>query len=370
MKRWFNILPDGPAGCKILVYGYISQWDEELTSKDFVTELSEAEARYQKINIHINSNGGDVFEGLAIFNALRNSTSDITIYIDGVAASIASVIAMCGKPVYMNRFSRLMIHNVKAGSFGGAEQMEQAAKEIRTIESALVGIFSQKTGLAEADVKAKWFDGQDHWFTAAEALEAKLINGVFDGVKIDLPVNGNAGHFMRAFNNSLIHQIEMKNLFKKLGFKNEAPTEDEVIDKVDAIEADAAAEKQKVDDLTRENADLKAKLKEKEDAEKAARTAEIDAILNEAVTLQRFQEPQRPHYKAILEKDFENGKAIIASLSPVKRLKNELGNPPAGEDRSGWTFDDYHRKDPKSLEAMRRENPDQYKALYKNKFAR
>jgi len=374
MNRWFNILPDGSYGCKILIYGYISTWEYDgVSSKSFVTELAQAEASYKEINVHINSNGGDVFEGLAIFNALRNSQSNINIYIDGVAASIASVIALCGKSVYMNRYSRMMIHSVTAGSYGNAQQMEEAAKMIRDIESILVSIFSDKTGLKDTDVKKKWFDGSDHWLTADEAIEAKLINGVFDGVKAETPPNppqGGTAHAMKLFEiyNSLLtkNDSEMKNLFKKLGFQNEA-TEDDAIKKVDALESQIAQEKKKYDELAVENTNLKAKLKEKEDAEKALQSTEVENILKDAINTGKIQEPQKPHFKAILEKDFENGKAILASMQPARKLKDEL-NKLKDEKRDEWTFDDYHRKDPKALAEMKAKNPEGYKALFDARF--
>ena len=87
----------------ILLYGDIGSGTDEIRSSDIVREFLELTALYKKVDIRINSMGGDVFAGLAIFNALRNSGSDITLYIDGVAASIASVIASCGKPVYASR---------------------------------------------------------------------------------------------------------------------------------------------------------------------------------------------------------------------------------------------------------------------------
>ncbi|MEZ5195101.1 MAG: hypothetical protein R2764_01480 [Bacteroidales bacterium] len=63
MKKWFNILPEGDNACKILLYGYISDWEDDANAKGFVTELADAESKYKKINIHINSGGGSVLKG-------------------------------------------------------------------------------------------------------------------------------------------------------------------------------------------------------------------------------------------------------------------------------------------------------------------
>ena len=102
----------GTDACCILLYGDIGEYDDNVRSGDIARELLEAEALTGKVDVRINSNGGEVYSGIAIFNALKNSKADITIYVDGIAASMASVIALCGKPVQMSRYARLMLHSV------------------------------------------------------------------------------------------------------------------------------------------------------------------------------------------------------------------------------------------------------------------
>lgn len=92
----------GTDACCILLYGDIGEYDDNVRSGDIARELLEAEALTGKVDVRINSNGGEVYSGIAIFNALKNSKADITIYVDGIAASMASVIALCGKPVQMS----------------------------------------------------------------------------------------------------------------------------------------------------------------------------------------------------------------------------------------------------------------------------
>lgn len=94
MKRFFNIIPGKDAAC-ILLYGEIGEYDR-VRSGDIARELIEAESASRQIDVRINSIGGDIFTGMAIFNAFRQSAADITIYIDGVAASMGSVIALAG----------------------------------------------------------------------------------------------------------------------------------------------------------------------------------------------------------------------------------------------------------------------------------
>ncbi|WP_432263881.1 Clp protease ClpP, partial [Escherichia coli] len=92
-KSWFRMQAGGPGDADIYIYDEIGFWG--VTAKQFVSELN-ALGDITHINLHINSPGGDVFEGIAIFNALKNQGATITVYVDGVAASMASVIAMAG----------------------------------------------------------------------------------------------------------------------------------------------------------------------------------------------------------------------------------------------------------------------------------
>lgn len=106
MKKFFNIIP-GEDACCILLYGDIGDYDGNVRSGDIARELLEAEALSGRIDVRINSNGGEVYAGIAIFNALKNSKADITIYVDGIAASMASVIALWRQAVQMSRYARL-----------------------------------------------------------------------------------------------------------------------------------------------------------------------------------------------------------------------------------------------------------------------
>lgn len=113
-SRFFNVIP-GDGSAALLLYGDIGD-GYKVESGRIVSELLALQAQYKKIDVRINSRGGDVFSGMAIYNALRQSKSDITIYIDGVAASIAAIIALCGKPLYMSPYAKLMLHSVSGGT--------------------------------------------------------------------------------------------------------------------------------------------------------------------------------------------------------------------------------------------------------------
>ena len=108
-----------------------------------VRELMEAEASGKRIDVRINSNGGDVYTGIAIFNALRGSKADIHIYVDGIAASMASVIALCGKPVEMSKYARLMLHSVSGGCYGNKTELRRCLEEVEALENTLCEMYAR-----------------------------------------------------------------------------------------------------------------------------------------------------------------------------------------------------------------------------------
>ena len=84
---------------------------------------------------------------MAIYNALRNSKGDITIFIDGVAASIAAIIALCGKPLYMSPYAKLMLHNVSGGTYGNASELRLMADQMEELQNNLATMIAGRLGM-------------------------------------------------------------------------------------------------------------------------------------------------------------------------------------------------------------------------------
>lgn len=190
----------GREACCILLYGDIGDYDD-VRSGDIARELLEAESAYGKIDVRINSNGGDVYAGIAIFNALKNSKADITIYIDGIAASMASVIALCGKPVQMSRYSRLMLHSVMGGCYGNKDEMRRCIAEIESLEDTLCEMYATRLGKGKDEIRSTYFDGTDHWLRADEALALGFIDGIYDADPV--PEDSTPDQVYQIFNNRL-----------------------------------------------------------------------------------------------------------------------------------------------------------------------
>ena len=334
MKKYFNIVASADGTATIFIYGDIGDsFYNDVSSGQIVRELKEAEATYEKIEVRINSNGGDVYAGIATFNAFRSSKADITIYIDGIAASMASVIALCGKPVKMSKYARMMLHSVSGGSYGTKDDLKEVISQIEILEGTLAEMYAAKTGKTAEEIKSAYFDGKDHWLSAEEALSLGFIDGIYDAEPV--PENSTTEQIYQYFNNRLNKpQNENNNMsffenFKKNPRFKDATSDDEVLRIVGQLEAESA----KVPGLTSEAQRLNGELKVFQDKAKADDEAAKKKLLDDAEADGRISAQTRTVYQALLEKDRENGEAALKTLQPKRRIMNYLEQPPV--DKTG-----------------------------------
>ncbi len=153
----------------LYIFGDITTWPWDEKDRDaygIVKELQALEA--DKLNVHINSYGGDVSEGLAIYNVLKNSQTKITTYCDGFACSAASVIFMAGDERIMNSASLLMIHNAWSYGSGNANDFRKKAEDLDKITQASINAYMSRVKITEDELKEKM--DKESWLTAEEAL--------------------------------------------------------------------------------------------------------------------------------------------------------------------------------------------------------
>ena len=141
-------------------------YGDEVTPKLFKDELS---AGNGPITVWINSPGGDVFAAAQIYNMLMDYPYDVTVKIDGLAASAASVIAMAGTTVEMSPVAMMMIHNPATIAIGDSEEMKKAVKMLDEVKESIMNAYEIKTGLAR-DKISKLMDAES-WFNAKKAVE-------------------------------------------------------------------------------------------------------------------------------------------------------------------------------------------------------
>ena len=156
---------------QITMYGDISDtswWGDEITPAQFKADLDNL-GDVKNIDIYINSGGGDVFAGYAIYNMLKRHSAKKTVYIDGLAASIASLIAMAGDEIVMPSNSMMMIHNAWAIVAGNKTDLRDMADQLDKVDGLLVDTYVKKTGLEQDEVVAML--DNETWLTASEAVE-------------------------------------------------------------------------------------------------------------------------------------------------------------------------------------------------------
>lgn len=329
-KRFSDQLIHGNGKCTILLYGQIGDYDD-VRSADVTRELMAAEAQYGKIDVRINSIGGDVYAGIAIFNALKNSKADVKIYIDGLAASMGAIIALCGKHVEMSKYSRLMLHSPSGGCWGNKEAMDECAKDLELLGNTLCQMCAKRLGMSEEDVRATYFDGKDHWLTAQEALDAGFIDSIYDADPV--PQDENIEQLYQTFTNRLQGQPSKLDNMTILESMKQNPRFKDCASEADALKIVAQLESEagKVSALQEENKKLKEVNATFEAKVKAIADAEKKALLDQAETAGKIDAVSRPAYQALLDKDLEEGKKTLEGLKPQKRVTDVIARQVGGE---------------------------------------
>lgn len=184
-KFWqFRAAKDEPKVGELMLYGSISDfswWGDEVTPKQFKEDL-DALGDIDVLKVFINSGGGDAFAGQAIHSMLKRHKAQVNVYVDGLAASIASVIAMAGDKVIMPRNAMMMIHNPWTWGFGDARAFREIADRLDKIRESLVVVYEGKSGM-ERERIIELLDAET-WMTADEAVEM----GFADEIEESKPV--------------------------------------------------------------------------------------------------------------------------------------------------------------------------------------
>lgn len=177
-RNWYEVQNMDGREADIYIYDEIGFFGT--LAEDFVAELNSIDA--DLLNVHINSPGGSVFEGLAIYNALRSHKALVSVHIDGLAASIASIIAMAGDEVTIADNAMLMIHKPAVLMFGQAPDLRKEADLLDKIESQLVSTYAKRSSATPEQISA-WMQ-EEKWFTGAEAVDAGFADKISEPKKV------------------------------------------------------------------------------------------------------------------------------------------------------------------------------------------
>lgn len=161
----------------VRLYGAIGQswWDEEsVSAADLARTLDTIGPN--GIDLHINSGGGDVFDGIAMHAMLLDHPSDVEVMVDGLAASAASFIAMAGDVVRVQKPAKLMVHNAAGFAYGNKAVMRELADVLEEIDVTIADMYAARSGRPASDWTA--YMDEETWFSAAKAVEAGLADEV------------------------------------------------------------------------------------------------------------------------------------------------------------------------------------------------
>lgn len=184
MNKWkMKALNDGKA--EIFIYSDIGYdwWEDKSTAQLFAEELKNL-GDISSIDLHINSNGGDVFDGQAIHSLIKNHKGFVTAYIDGLAASIATVIAMGADKVIMPKNAMMMIHNAWTGLYGNANDLRKMADDLDHINDTIVNTYLAKVKDKTDEATIRDLMDKESWLNAEECLSLGLCDEISEPVKM------------------------------------------------------------------------------------------------------------------------------------------------------------------------------------------
>ena len=167
----------GEDSVELTLSGYVyERWTEDDNAIDAKLVRNALDGVDKPIVIKLNSPGGDVFQGIEIYNYLKNHTSHITVEVTGLAASAASIIAMGADEIIMNTGTSLMVHEASAYARGTKTDIKKVLNALDTIDKSIVDIYAEKTNKTDVEIN-NWIN-DEKWFTAEEAVEFGLADSI------------------------------------------------------------------------------------------------------------------------------------------------------------------------------------------------
>jgi len=210
MKKFWNWARDDNSGVRTLyldgVIAEESWFDDDVTPKAFKAELTAGEG---DIVIWLNSPGGDCIAASQIYTMLMDYKGKVTVKIDGIAASAASVIAMAGTTVLMAPTALMMVHNPLTVAIGDSEEMQKAIAMLSEVKESIINAYEIKTGQSRA--KLSHLMDAETWLNAKKAIELGFADGILDDEKKRLQTEDFTYAFSRrAVTNSLLDKVKPK----------------------------------------------------------------------------------------------------------------------------------------------------------------
>lgn len=212
MKNWYQIKNMQNGVVEISLHDEIGLWG--VSAADFIAELKNHQSA-KSINLSVHSPGGNVLDGLAMYNALKAHPAKIHGQVEGIAASAASFILMASDTISMPEDSFLMIHNAQGGAMGEADDLREVADIMDKLQDSIVNIYEKRTGLAEAEIRDMM--AAETWMNATDALSNGFIDTITDRLDVAAKINTFNKYFkeMPVDNNVGVESIETAKEFEQ-----------------------------------------------------------------------------------------------------------------------------------------------------------
>ena len=354
----------------LTIYGYVGgYWMDFRAVHAAIAEISKD--GYKQLDFHIHTFGGSVFDGNLILNFLESFKGEVDIYVDGVAASMGSIIATAGNRIHIAENGFIMIHCPQGDVHGTAKQMVQYAKLLTSIEKNFTSRLVALTKKVESEVKA-WFDGTDYWFDADDCIAMGIAVDKFTA-KSDVRLKKEE-----------LSEIGAQAAYEKFTALTVEQIPQSFTNSKNQMDKKAMITRYGLTGVTEESTDeqvlaaLDAKMKADKDAAEAATVAAdkkvIAQLIAQAVIDKKITDKQVDSFTQRGEKLGPEGlKALFADMQVYQPVADHIQGKgsegkPGSEDRKNWSWKDYQEKDPQALEQMPKNDPETFKALYKAEY--
>lgn len=366
---------------EIQIYGYIGKWDE-VDYPRFQKIFRDTLASNKQVTLRIHSGGGSVYEGLAIYDLIRSSETQVTVIVEGMAASMASIIALAGDTIQMTENAFFMMHAVSGGCWGNKNDLQNYIDQLEGCEQRLKNIYKERTNADQATIN-NWLDsGQDHWLDSDKCLELSICDEVIKPTKT--------------------RHLDKQNVYNKTPEQawqsiaaclSETPITSKIIDETMKKEslflmlatfglAGTLTATSGDEDFQKHLETVLGKAKKADELQaqiSALRVQEVEKVkaqIAQAVAAGKIPGSE----KAQWEKDAEANPEMVARVlgklpdmpNPNAALRRENKSVDASHEllkgRESWTFSQWQEKDPEGLMKLEKEAKDEFDKLFNQEY--
>lgn len=338
-KEKFWQFKNATDGSELIIDGVIaseSWFEDEVTPKLFREELSRHSGN---ITVRINSPGGDVFAGVAIYNMLAEHSGEVTVKVDGLAASIASLIAMAGDKIVMLPGSMMMVHQPWSFAAGNADELEEVIESLKKIGESMTPIYATRTGLSEERVNELL--KAETWMTANDAVELGFADEAVEAKTTISDSIKNALAFAGDVKAAVMQPVMSMNKPKATEVTEEVVEDEPVAEEVETSEEVAPTEEVETEEVA-EPQEVKAEIKK--ETEMSEVTTDVQAktdIVTEGIQAKAPEAPAKaaaPDMKAYLASSeaMETFARILESEAQAGSASDLAGTGSSDAVRAAW----------------------------------